>query len=222
MSAKAGIDPLANGPYRARPRWTSTMSEARHLKLHGYARDGLPGIPLAEQEAQILSSLPSVASVRVDRLNRTQARRHRYADLKVLHDLLEEAGPRSGVAVVDIAALGWTAGDVCRSMTAILRSGSRLYITSDDRSICPETSCVDFLPLLTSYLQSERGSPSTRGREAAIKASAEKRAEDRDRRLVQARPLWRDSTLTIAQISRQVGLSPRALHKHLGPRSQRD
>lgn len=193
----------------------------QHCTLHGYARSGLPETSLADQEGDLASSLPPGTPVRSDRLNRTQIRRRHYADLNALHGLLEEAGPRTGIAVVDIAVLGWTAEDICHSVTTALRSGCSIYITREDHCIHPETWCVDFLPLLTAYLQSGRARSSAKGREAAVKASAEKRGKDRDERLVQARPLWRDSTLTIAQISRQVGLSPRALHKHLGPRGQR-
>lgn len=192
--------------------------DTKHIKFHGYARDGVPGMSLEDQEAMLLSALPSGAPIKADRLGKTQIRRRRYDDLGALREMLEETEPQTGIAVVDLAVLGWTAGDVCRSVSTILRSGSLVYITRDDHYIHPGTSCADFLPLLTSFLESDHGRPSAKGREAAVKASAEKRAKDRDDRLMQARPLWRDSSLTIAQVARQVGLSPRALHKHLGPR----
>lgn len=203
------------------------MSGPRHLVV-AYLRDGVPGLPIADQEAVLRQAGVDFTQAYRDTLNPTQLRRREPGSLRQRARLLDPdaplfSSPESLPLVIHVAALrclGWNVGDVARALAAASRTGASVYAHDLGETFTAGQLRTRLLEALAAIDDTWRRGQTQEGRSAAAVVIAAKAEDARRAKLDAARPLWAKPSTEISgvEIAQQVGLSLRSLNKWLGPR----
>lgn len=202
------------------------MSRARRLTSVAYLREGVPGLSVEQQAERLDRAGVSLEGAYRDTLNPTQLRRRESGSLQQRARMLDPATYSSTDAmprVIHVAALrclGWSVADVARALAAASRMRAGIHAIDLGDTLTADMLHVALLGALAGVDEAWRRGQTQDGRSAAAVVIAAKAEAARREKIEAARPLWAkaSSEISSVEITQQVGISLRTLHKWLGPR----
>ena len=186
-----------------------------------YIRDGVPGLPIERQREMLRDAGIGVSDDRalyIDRLAKVDIRSRNSAALEQRDKALRPRNQGETVCVAGLRVLDWTMSGIARCLLVAMTRGANIYCADTDMTYSAEMPGPVLLDALASAEEAYRRSVAQDKQERATSASQKKRARDKERKLAEARPLWRNREYTVEEIAAKVGLSRGTLYTALGPR----
>ena len=189
-----------------------------------YARDGVPGLSLTDQERVLGSASIPLTNAYRDVLNATQIRRRVPASLtQRARMLVERSGTtRELICVAELRCLGWNMADIARCLADAGRGGLDVHVVDLDQTFPASILNPGLLEALAKADEGWRRGQTEEGRSIAAVVNSAKAEQTRRAKLEVARQLWAKprGEISGAKIAERVGLSLSSLNSWLGPRSR--
>lgn len=195
------------------------MTEKRHPRP--YLRDGVPGLPIEAQERLLREAGINLADAYVDRLSRTQIKRREAAALKQRAIMLQPTSRKDAetIYVAGLRVLGWTMADVARTLNAAGKRNANVHAVDIGKTFTATTLQAELLEALADAEDARRRGQTADARRVAVEVTRGRRLKATDAKMKRARELWpKLGEWSVAQISKEVGLSVTLLYRRLGPR----
>jgi hypothetical protein len=184
-----------------------------------YLRDGVPGLPIEQQEALLKAAGVDLAGAYIDRLNEAQVKRREPDSLKDRAQMLRPTARKMAevIYVAGLRVLGWTMADTSRSLAAAGRRSASVHAVDTGKTFTAATLDAELLEALAEAEDAHRRGRTEAARSAGVQAAA-MRERKRRTKLEKARAEWvkPPGQVSAADIAAAVGISVRSLHKHLG------
>lgn len=186
-----------------------------------YARDGIPGLPIAAQEAALIEAGAPARSILRDRLSsdKMNARRRDKLEQRRKILLLGGCAGDSTLVVANLRVLGWTLHDICLTLRKAGQAGLAVRILDLDIRLSIEELAS---PLLRALVESEthrRRSQTAKARLCAAGSARGRPPKMTPEKLTEARRLWTtELALSCGDIATKLGVSRRTLYTYFGRR----
>ncbi len=183
-----------------------------------YLRDGVPGLPIEEQEDALLASGLTVDSQHayIDNLSRAKIRAR--APLLERDQAVDPPHPGETVYVASLRVLGWDSLDVMRAMQVAARKNVRVHCLDVGETYSGDMSANE---LLSALVRSEEAR-----RRARMAPAASASRQTQKRRVAVGLDIAREhwarppGEISVKEIAKLAGLSTRTLYAKLPPRTQ--
>lgn len=191
-----------------------------------YLRDGVGGLPI-EKQAEMLRAAgvdlggENMDRAFVDRLSKNAIRKRERKSLKQREYLLEPTTRTSTeiICLASLRVLGWNMLDIANCILDAAERRARIHCLDTGVIYSAEMSGMELLQalVLADEASARNRAKNMQGGTGAAAAAKRRRT---NAKLGRASELWaRPSTeITVAEISKEVGLSPGTLYKALGRR----
>jgi hypothetical protein len=189
-----------------------------------YLRDGVPGLPIEQQEAMLKAAGVDLAGAYIDRLNKAQVKRREPDSLTDRAQMLRPTARKMAevIYVAGLRVLGWTMADTSRSLAAAGRRSASVHAVDTGKTFTAATLDAELLEALADAEDAHRRGRTEAARSAGVQAAAAMRERKRRTKLEKARAEWvkPPGEVSAADIAAAVGISVRSLHKPLRPRAE--